>query len=279
MGYIAADPLRTDRAPPGLVLTVPETVLRLLHITDTHLHADPQGCLRGVNTYRTLSRVLDCAATDTRPPDAVLATGDLAQDETRAAYQHFVDLVSRLNAPVWCIPGNHDAPGFMSEMLATPPMHFGGTLNRPPWCIILLSSFVAGDHGGRIEPAELEWLDATLAAHRDAHVLLAMHHHPIPLGSRWLDELGLYNRGELLQIVDRAPQVRVVLAGHVHQASDLCRNNVRYLTTPSTCFQFLPGSDAFAVDRRPPGFRWLDLCADGSLHTEVVWAGDGDQAG
>ena len=42
------------------------------------------------------------------------------------------------------------------------------------------------------------------------------------------------------------------------------RNGVRYLTTPSTCFQFLPAVDNFAVDTRPPGFRWLDLVPDGS---------------
>jgi Icc protein len=252
---------------------VPDPVLRLLHITDTHLHADPEGRLRGVNTFRTLSEVLHRAAADPRRPDALLATGDLAQDETRAAYQHFVNLVSRLDVPVWCLPGNHDAPGFMREVLAAPSLHFRGTIHRPPWCVILLDSFLPGDHGGRIAAAELEWLDATLAAHRADHVLLAVHHHPVPLGSRWLDELGLYNGEELLRIVDRSPQVRAVLAGHVHQAADFPRNNVRYLTTPSTCFQFLPHSDVFAVDCRPPGFRWLDLQADGAIHTEVVWLG------
>jgi Icc protein len=57
----------------------------------------------------------------------------------------------------------------------------------------------------------------------------------------------------------------------VHQASDLSRNGVRFLTTPSTCFQFLPAADNFAVDTRPPGYRWLDLMADGTVATEVVW--------
>jgi Icc protein len=250
---------------------VPDPVLRLLHITDTHLHADPAGRLRGVNTYRTLGAVLDCAAANLRRPDAVLVTGDIAQDETEAAYQHFARLIARIDAPVWCLPGNHDAPDFMARALARPPLHYQGTLHRPPWCVILLNSFLAGEHGGRLDAAELERLDMMLARHREDHVLLAVHHPPLPVGSRWLDELGLKNSAELLQIVERAPQVRAVLAGHVHQAVDVVRDGVRFLTTPSTCFQFLPQSDAFAVDRRPPGFRWLDLHADGSLKTEVVW--------
>ena len=110
-----------------------------------------------------------------------------------------------------------------------------------------------------------------LREHRERHVLLAVHHHALPLKSRWLDALALYNAAELLAIVDRSPQVRCVVAGHVHQASDITRNGVRYLTTPSTCFQFLPAVDNFAVDTRPPGFRWLDLMADGDISTEVVW--------
>jgi len=93
----------------------------------------------------------------------------------------------------------------------------------------------------------------------------------LPLNSRWLDELALYNAAELLSVVDRSPQVRGVLAGHVHQASDLSRNGVRYLTTPSTCFQFLPAVNSFSVDTRPPGLRWLDLLADGRIETEVAW--------
>jgi Icc protein len=257
---------------------VPKPALRLLHITDTHLHADCEGRLRGVNTFRTLRAVIERAETDPRRPDAVLATGDLAQDETRAAYGHFVTLMARLGVPVWCLPGNHDAPEFMSSVLGKPPLQFGGVLAAPPWHVILLSSFVPGDHGGRIAAAELAWLDETLAAHRDAYVLLALHHHALPVGSHWLDELGLYNRAELLQIVARSPQVRVVLAGHVHQASDVQRDGVRYLTTPSTCFQFLPRSDLFAIDRRPPGFRWIDLHADGSVQTEVVWLDEGKTA-
>lgn len=244
---------------------------RLLHITDTHLFAQADGRLRGVDTYRSLSRVLDRATADTRPADAVLVTGDLSQDETRGAYQHFRTLLSRLDIPVWCLPGNHDVPQFMGEVLAAPPFHVGGVMLAGNWCVILLNSYVAGDHGGRLAPEQLEWLGAMLHEHAGRDVLLAVHHHVLKLQSRWLDDLALYNADELLALVDRSPQVRCVVAGHVHQSSDIARHGVRYLTTPSTCFQFLPGSDAFAADTRPPGFRWLDLMPDGAVNTEVIW--------
>jgi Icc protein len=245
--------------------------LRLLHITDTHLFADDDARLRGVDTARTLAAVLAQAARDPRRADAVLVTGDLSQDETAGAYRRFRELLARARAPVWCLPGNHDAPHFMEEALGAPPFHVGGVLHTAGWCVLLLTSYLAGDHGGRLAPSELTWLELMLKEHARKHVLLAVHHHPLPLGSRWLDELNLYNAADLFAIVDRSPQVRAVVAGHVHQESDLTRNGVRYLTTPSTCFQFLPRVDSFAVDTRPPGFRWLDLLPDGRIETEVVW--------
>jgi Icc protein len=57
----------------------------------------------------------------------------------------------------------------------------------------------------------------------------------------------------------------------VHQVHDTERNGVKLFSTPSTCAQFLPLSNSFAIDRRPPGYRWLDLNPDGTITTEVVW--------
>ena len=57
----------------------------------------------------------------------------------------------------------------------------------------------------------------------------------------------------------------------MHQAYEGLRKDVRLLATPSTCAQFVPHADEFAVDRRPPAYRTLELQSDGSLLTEVVW--------
>jgi Icc protein len=62
-----------------------------------------------------------------------------------------------------------------------------------------------------------------------------------------------------------------MLWGHVHQASDHLRNGIRLMSTPSTCSQFRPNSDDFAVDERPPGYRWLELYPDGTIETEIRW--------
>jgi Icc protein len=98
-----------------------------------------------------------------------------------------------------------------------------------------------------------------------------MHHQPLNMGSAWLDGVGLRDADQFLAVLERSPDVRGVLWGHVHQASDRMRGDVRFLSAPSTCSQFLPSSDFFAIDNRPPGMRWLSLHPDGRLDTEVVW--------
>jgi Icc protein len=91
------------------------------------------------------------------------------------------------------------------------------------------------------------------------------------MNSRWLDEVGLENAGELVTRLNALERVRLVLFGHVHQAYDEQHGNVRIIGTPSTCTQFLPASDTFAVDDRPPAYRRVVLAADGTFDTELVW--------
>lgn len=245
--------------------------LRILHLTDPHLHAARDARMRGVCTDATLVRVLERVAAEARGPDLVLATGDLVQDETRQGYERFRELLGGLGVPVHCLPGNHDAPGTMRDVLSAPPFQYCGVATHPPWLLVMLNSFSAGDDGGRLSPRELEFLERSLASGGGQHVLLALHHQPIAMGSHWLDGVGLNEADEFLGIVDRHPAVRGIVWGHVHQASDRLRRGVRMLSTPSTCSQFRPGSDTFALDDRPPGFRWIDLEPDGNIRTEVVW--------
>jgi Icc protein len=250
---------------------MPQRVLRLLHITDPHLHATEESCMRGVNTWETFSAVLARALSDPSPPDAIVATGDLVQDETRAGYERFKQSLESYDLPVYCIPGNHDAPNIMNEVLSEPPFQVGGQARHGNWSLIFLNSFSPGDDGGRLSPDELQFVEESLKTDSAIHALICIHHHPVPMGSRWLDGVGLRNSAELLEITDRFPHVRGILWGHVHQESDRRRKGIRLMSTPSTCSQFRPNSDDFALDARPPGYRWLDLRINGTIDTEVVW--------
>jgi 3',5'-cyclic-AMP phosphodiesterase len=253
----------TDRRDP---------VLRVLQISDTHLHAAPDSRMRGVTTYATLLSVLEHAQRDRRwPVDAILATGDIVQDESRAGYERFRTTLEPLGVPVFTIPGNHDDPKLMGEILTGGKFQVGGELRQGPWSFVMLSTFLSGEDAGGLGPARLQGLRKAFEAHVGQHILVAMHHHPLPMGSAWLDGVALRDAEQFWGIIDQSPDVRVVVCGHVHQASDRERNGVHFLSTPSTCAQFLPASEFFALDTRPPGMRWLSLFADGSIETEVTW--------
>jgi Icc protein len=60
----------------------------------------------------------------------------------------------------------------------------------------------------------------------------------------------------------------------VHQTYDADHGGIRVIATPSTCRQFLPGSETFAVDDRPPAYRRISLFASGDVDAELIWVDD-----
>ena len=237
--------------------------VRLLQISDPHLFADPHGELRGVNTLASLQRVLGDVRNRQLRFDAVLCSGDIVNDEVEG-YAHFARELGRIGRPVYCLPGNHDRPDQLRRALEAPPFQVCGHADLGAWRIILLDSTVPDKAGGHLAPEELERLDEALRS--SAHfAFVCVHHHPVPMSSRWLDALGIDNADDLFAVLDAHAHVRVLSWGHVHQNFDERRRGVRLLATPSTGAQFLPLSAQFAVDARPPGYRRLTLRADGTV--------------
>ncbi len=247
-------------------------MIRLLQFTDTHLVADPAATVRGVRTQASLEACLAHARRRHLPADAIAVTGDLVQDDARA-YGTLELLLDNLGAPVLLIPGNHDLPDEMARRFAHEPFQVGGTRVLGRWAIVMLATWFAeaADGEGRLGDDELRRLEAALEAHRDRHVLVCLHHQPIPMEAAGLDALGLGDADRFMALIGGYPQVRGVVWGHAHQALDVFRGDVRFMCTPSTCMQFKPRDPGFVIDGRPPGYRVLDLHDDGGIATEVVW--------
>lgn len=250
----------------------------LVQLTDTHLFGDPRRILRGVAPFAALRDTLAASRARIEGCDAILATGDLVQDDA-AGYAHFRELFGALGKPVLCIPGNHDDVPALRAALAGPPFHLAPTWDRGAWRIVLLDSSVPHEVGGRLGKDGLAALEQALEGAAGRHVLVALHHHPLPLGSAWLDDIGLADAGAFLAVLERHSCVRGVVFGHVHQAFEGRHGRVRVLGTPSTFSQFLPHSGRFAIDTRPPGWRTLRLQPDGRILTQLHWLGGTDAAG
>ncbi|WP_255605115.1 3',5'-cyclic-AMP phosphodiesterase [Rheinheimera maricola] len=242
--------------------------LKLIQISDPHLFAAIEGSLLGMNTLHSLHCVTELICQQHKQIDCLLVSGDLSQDGSVASYRHLQQALEHFNCKVLWFEGNHDNPASMQQVAVA-----AGYLQRVVcagrWQLILLNSQVDGAVFGQLDESQLQLLEQALQQQPELHTLISLHHHPLPMGSAWLDDIGLQNAAEFNAIVQRYPQVRGVLWGHVHQHSDRNINGVRYLSSPSTCVQFKPSSAKFALDNQPPGYRWLTLHDDGSIDTGV----------
>ncbi len=255
--------------PTDPFVGLPEGSLKVLQLTDCHLYADPTQCLLGLNTLNTLDQVISLAQRTMGRPDLVLATGDLVHDASDAGYTRLRSRLSEIGAPTYCLPGNHDIPGKMNQLLNQGNVHTTTSVQLNGWSLIFLDSTIPGETGGNLTERQLALLAEELSRHADKHTLVCMHHQPVPVGSHWIDSIGLDNTDSFMSIIDRHPQVKGVLCGHIHQEFEGVHGRIRLMGTPSTCIQFIAGQDEFGIDACPPGFRWLGLTPDGEIHSQI----------
>lgn len=253
---------------PGALNADMDRVLEVVQLTDSHLFADARGKLLGLETCHSLARVVDQVLLERPVVDLVLATGDLSQDGSADSYRHFRRQAERIDAQRrWC-PGNHDEREAMCQVAGDSDL-MRPVLDIGAWRIVLLDSLVPGSVFGVLADDQLDMLEQALSQAPERHALVCLHHHPVSIGSRWMDSIGLRNPEALFAVLDRHPQVRALLWGHVHQSFDQQHDRLRLLATPSTSVQFEPGSSDFQIGNQSPGYRWLRLFPDGRVETGV----------
>lgn len=243
--------------------------IRIVQLSDFHLYASPGGKLLGLNTDFSLNAVLDLIAREQPHAHLMLATGDISQDGSSASYERFHQyMADRFDVPVYWLPGNHDALSLMGQHKAANFMS-PCVIDLDEWMIVMLDSTEPGEVGGNMAQTQLDYLQSALEHSDNKHTIVCLHHQPVPVGSAWLDQQIIDNSSQLTDILDAFSNVRALCWGHVHQDFVGERNGVKLMAVPSTCVQFKPDSEDFAIDTRNPGYRWLDLHPDGRIDTGV----------
>ncbi|MEH6343918.1 MAG: 3',5'-cyclic-AMP phosphodiesterase [Bermanella sp.] len=248
---------------------------KLIQITDPHLFADTQEKLLGMETQASLDAVLKRMHEQVNGFDFYLCTGDLSQDGSTAAYQRLKDQLGQNGKAQYWIPGNHDNRQNMLKVVSA-QQEMLPVVKKGKWQIIQLDSQIPGSVGGNFAQSQLDLLKDALDADQTSHTLIAMHHQPRPMASKWLDNHLIKNSDVFLNLIKQYKNVRVVLWGHVHQDTNEVIDGVHYVSTPSTCIQFTPKSDKFDVDTQGPGYRWMELHDDGTIKTAVSRVNDID---
>lgn len=249
----------------------------VLQITDLHLIADRSATLKDVCTYDSLVNVLSAIRDGIERGewecDWLVISGDLAHDEQLATYELLCELLGDWVSRCRLIPGNHDNREFIRrvfpELLDNDAPLINFSVEAGDWRLIGLDSHQPGEVPGRVDSEQLSWLSGELRRHRHQPTAIFVHHPPFPVGSAWIDQIGLLDPEPLVELLQASPQVRIVSTGHVHQEFTGQRNNIQLFTTPSTGVQFAPRENELVVDSIPAGFRLFHLDAN-QFETRVI---------
>ncbi|MCP9927958.1 metallophosphoesterase [Cyanobium sp. CH-040] len=250
--------------------------MRLLQLSDPHLLADGEGTYRGRRPAAHLAEALRRGAALDPPPDLLLISGDLCQDESWSGYLHLRQLLQPWPTPVALLSGNHDHPQLLRAALGRRAVLAPAVLERADSRVLLLASHQAGRTGGALGRRQLGWLAGLLqgwARQPPRPLLVAVHHPPVPIGDPVMDAIGLDDGAALLELLRPVPSLVGVVFGHVHQhwQADLPgRAGVPLLGCPSTLCGFGPVQPCPLGSPDDPGGRWLEIDRRGRLHHRLL---------
>lgn len=249
-----------------------KSTLKLLQITDSHLFDSATGKLLGVNTRTSLLGVLRHIKKTQTDIDLIIATGDISHDGSNNSYEFFFNQIDQLAPIVRSLPGNHDH----TNRLNNDWQHYTQAITDIcNWRIVALDSTIPESNLGNLTESQFKLLNQACATAQNRHVLIAVHHNPVPMQSQWLDTMMIDNGADLMALIANHTNVKAIIWGHVHQEYDTTINftqhhKVRLLACPATSIQFKPLSQSFSLDTAEPGYRLIELHDDGTFNTQVI---------
>jgi 3',5'-cyclic AMP phosphodiesterase CpdA len=187
----------------------------LAQISDTHLRADDDGA-----AARQLRHALDGARA--YRVDAIVMTGDLANDEKPEEYAAFADVLIDPPAPVFLLPGNHDdrarlRTAFPGHTYWAGNDHLSYAIDAFPVRVVALDQVAPGETHGAFTPELAHWLDETLTRDREKPTIVALHHPPFQTHDLLFDRIGLHGQDAFTASIAKHPQVIRIICGHHHR--------------------------------------------------------------
>jgi Icc protein len=244
------------------------SVSLLAQLSDPHMRVGADDGGAALALTRAVAAVLAL-----RPaPQAVIVTGDIADGAQPREYERVRELLAPLPMPVHLLAGNHDDRDALREHFG-PDGAPGELLQYTARCgdlrIVACDTTLPGRDDGRVR---VGWLEAQLDAEPDAPTIVAMHHVPLAIGLPVLDGIGVpdADASALAALLARSPQVRRVVAGHVHRTVAGSLGGCAVLACTSTNLQarLELGTPELTWAAEPPAFA-LHALLDGELVSHV----------
>lgn len=216
-------------------------------------------------------------------PDLVIATGDLVDQGTVEEYELLGAILAELQAPLYLAMGNHDNRDAFRQVWGdrpyVPPQGpIQYVVEADPLRLIVLDTLVEGASYGEVNPEQLEWLSAQLAAAPQQPTVICMHHPPFITGLPGMDQIRCQGTEPLASLVAQYPAVERVLCGHLHRPIQVRWGGTLGSVAPSVAHQVLlrlaPTHSKNAFTLEPPAFQ-LHLWHDSAgLITHTVPIGE-----
>jgi 3',5'-cyclic-AMP phosphodiesterase len=147
-------------------------------------------------------------------PDVVIVSGDLTNEGYRQEYKNWIAYRERIEAPVYTVPGNHDARnvGYL---------HFEELIGSRHWTADVQGVRIVGADSsepdlneGQIGRERYGWIREQFAVPADLKVFV-LHHHLIPVPGTGRERSTVTDAGDLLEVLITSG-VDIVLSGHKH---------------------------------------------------------------
>ncbi|WP_395646495.1 phosphodiesterase [Terricaulis sp.] len=208
----------------------------LAQISDTHLRADDGG-VAAAQLRKALSQAAEYRC------DAILLTGDLANDERPEEYAALAEVIANPPAPLFLMPGNHDDRARIREAF---PRHtylpregpLSYTVEDFPVRLVAVDQTVPGETHGLFTEQQARWLDKALSKHRKKPALVALHHPPFLTHDLLFDKIGLMEPRRFEKVIAHHPQVTRIICGHHHRVAVGQVAHAPVVVAPSTSWVY-----------------------------------------
>ena len=210
----------------------------IVQISDTHIFLPER---EGRDRIRDL-RLAVCEINNLNPqPDVVIHTGDISHNATEEEYLAAKELLDKLKAPLFVIPGNRDRREMMSNTFASnigegkEEAFIQYTLDQWDTKIILLDTLEEGDRLGTLCNKRLDDLAHILNADKEKPTAIFMHHPPYDVIEApepfQFDSRETVER--LSKILENNSNIQGIYCGHSHRATTGSFCEINALTIPA----------------------------------------------
>lgn len=214
--------------------------MKFVHVTDPHL-ITPGELLYSLDPLARLRACIESINEREADAEIVVFTGDLADRGQLGAYQALQRELRRLVLPYHLLIGNHDhRTNFLSVFDNAWIDDHGfvqGVLPTAAGRFLFLDTVQPGQSAGIYCTERCRWLQGALIAANNQPVYLFMHHPPFDVNIPYLDNIGLENKRDFLDIIKGYGNIRHLFFGHVHRPISGSWRGIPFSTLTSTNHQ------------------------------------------